>query len=859
MSNWDNEFIFEAYKKQNRPLEESISILLKNDLILANDIYNEWSMSDWHSGVKNVKNAASNVGGFLMKKVEKYITNPILDYLQKTKIWYELSQVKSKTQLADILQKYGKDTAFELVNNQSITNAEKRIQNNESYLGFWDLVLLEAKEKDESNSVIDALTKIAKSLGGEGVGYLEDFIKGQTEIPSPAADYIEAVRAEEDPKVTKEFKKLISILSKIKDLSKLEASKQNFDPDNIVSILKSKDFTDEDPDDIQSELTKSMQSEGSSSEESSAKSSDENSSQPVAIIKKIASKLASPTQKKGAKATLTGASKIADLAGDNIEQIRELVKNPTRVKSPQAKKLAEVIGKDPKKQQAISNLLDIANAINLGQVPHTGLIDLYNIIQTIIAKQDPTDKIKLFANNLGAADAINEFKRKVFGNKFGTNPNILQLLKFVKQDRKKLEEIFDEALKLRGSAPADKQELVKGVEGSSNSGNYLKNADKIFKIMNFLLQQYAPFIELAKKAFAQNVEQPQKEKITVGSLMAQRYGIKNINQAIQILSKSSDPKEIAKAIMFVTFQKNANEEVQPEQFDSVELGLAKKMNQWIDQIKSSKNTSKLKETYLKTGFDKNVVEAISNAFARLAKVNDLDVEEISGDKSKLSANYEMSEIEAMISRIAKGDEKLKQDILNALSSAEERIKQAKDKEEKRQRTEELREFLISNGFATEENISHVMAALDHMGRGGLVKPHESVAEKPQSQVNSTEGLKQKVKQMGSTSFFKIAYDIIMDRQKMMSLGIGMAILFICFLLFGAPFLALLYFAIKAKQSEGGEEQEVEQPQQQPQEEEPQQPSAMSNLKQAVVNKGKEVIDKTKKAAKAYMNPAGTTI
>jgi hypothetical protein len=102
MSSSDNDFIFEAYTKKQIPLEESISLLLKNDLILANHIYNEWSMSDWHSGVKKVANKSSDVGGFLMDKAKKYIVNPVLDSLERTKIWYELSRVKTKEELAKV-------------------------------------------------------------------------------------------------------------------------------------------------------------------------------------------------------------------------------------------------------------------------------------------------------------------------------------------------------------------------------------------------------------------------------------------------------------------------------------------------------------------------------------------------------------------------------------------------------------------------------------------------------------------------------------------------------------------------------------------------------------------------------------
>ena len=209
MSNWDNELIFEAYKRQNAPLEESISILLKNDIILANNIYNEWSMSDWHSGAKKVVQRASNVGGFLMQKASKYIVNPVLDFLQKTNIWYKFSKVKSKEELAELLKTYGEDSAFQLINNNTITNAERRVQNNESYLGFWDLVLLEAEGNEESNPIIEPLVKIVKSLGGEGVGYCEDFLKGETEIPSPAAEYITAVKEADDKKITNQFLQLL--------------------------------------------------------------------------------------------------------------------------------------------------------------------------------------------------------------------------------------------------------------------------------------------------------------------------------------------------------------------------------------------------------------------------------------------------------------------------------------------------------------------------------------------------------------------------------------------------------------------------------------------------------------------------
>lgn len=765
MSNWDNEVIFEAYKKQNIPLEESISFLLKNDLILATDIYNEWSMSDWHSGVKNVAQKAANVGGFLMDKVKKYIVEPLLG--KNREVLSKLSKVKTKEELAQLLKTYGEDAAFQLINNEAITNAERRVQNNESYLGFWDLILLEASEID--SGLKSAILELGNSLGEGGSEIFKDL--AETNISLDEVDGNDNLKRlckfvagliENDSEQLDEVVKLAVVLSNLESV--LEPTDDDYEKKygtEIKKIISNKFFQSASEKDIVSAIKGGKSKKGGESK------------QELEVVPKTSKSVAKVDKKtKKAASALQKIAKVMPTEPKDVQTVINLISNPDKIQGEAKKSLVRAIKKGGKASVA--------------------------------------DVIKL-------ADQVSKKTRK---------------------SKKKPEQSKGTELAL--SEPQRKFEL--------------KDVINLFKLVDLFFQRFAPQIKNLKLALQQSSlsVQPnkQQEKTTVGSLMAERYGIKDVNQAIQILSKSSDPTEIAKAVMFVTFEKNANEEVEPEQLDSVELGLAKKMNQWIDEIKRTKSTSKFKESYIQKGFDKNVVEALANAFARLSKVADLDVEEIS---AKPTAESEMNEIESMVDRISKGDEKLKQDILNALSSAEERIQQAKDAEEKKQRTEELRAFLLSKGFATEENISHVMAALDHLGRGGLVKPHEPVGGKPQ-QVNTTEGLKAKVKEMGSTSFFKIAYDIIMDRQKMMSLGVGMAILFVCFLLFGAPFLALLYVAIKAKQSEGGQEQEVEQPKEQ----ETQQPSAMSNLKQTVVDKTKEVANKAANAVTSYIKPKSTT-
>lgn len=881
MSNWDNEVIFEAYKKQNIPLEESISVLLKNDLILANDIYNEWSMSDWHSGIKKVAQKASNVGGFLMDKVKKYIVEPLLG--KNREVLSKLSKVKTKEELAQLLKTYGEDAAFQLINNEAITNAERRVQNNESYVGFWDLILLEAEQKTESNPIIKPLVDIVKSLGAEGIGYCKDYIDGTqtSEIPDPAAQYLTGIDDEDDQKVTKEFKRLISILSKTKQFSNLKQS-GDINVDGLIKILKNKNFIDYSDDEIQTELIDALKN----------KSSDEETQSELAIQKPKALKSTKAVSKldvkaKRAASALQRISEVMPTNPQDVQTVINLIASPEKLQGEARNSLQKAIKKGGK--QAVKAVVELAGKISTGMMPPPALNILDLLIQKygafIVTLSDEFksskdikqqnvnegekrayDQVKSFALTFGSLKKLTNFLAKIESKKIKTkNTEQQAYIDYLNSDGRQ----FLEAIKVIASKVFAKDKASSSEEAPKSGGSELevvaperkfqpKDVVNIFKLVDLFFQKFAPQTKSLTLAFQQNqLDTLQQQRTTVGSLMSQRYGIKNINQAIQILNKSSDPKEIAKAIMFVTFEKNANEEVQPEQFDSVELGLAKKITQWIDEIKKTKSTSKLKETFLQKGFDKNVVEAIANAFAKLSNVSDLDVQP---NPESSSTQSKINEIDLMVDRISKGDEQLKQDILSALEAAEERIRKAKDAEEKRKRTEELRNFLLSKGFATEQNISHVMAVLDHLGRGGLVQPNEPAARNPQ-EANTTEGLKDKVKQMGSTSFFKIAYDIIMDRQKMMSLGVGMAILFICFLLFGAPFLALLYVAIKAKQSENGQEQESEQPQQQkpePKDQEPPQPSAMGNLKQAVVDKTKEVATKTANAVTNYMKPKPTT-
>lgn len=878
MSNWDNEVIFEAYKKQNRPLEESISVLLKNDLILANEIYNEWSMSDWHSGVKKVATNAANVGGFLMDKVKKYIVEPLLG--KNREVLSKLSKVKTKEELAQLLKTYGEDEAFQLINNETITNAERRVQNNESYVGFWDLILLEAAGMDEG--LKSAIIDLGNSLGEGGAEVFKDL--AETNISLDEVDGNDNLKRlckfvagliESDNEQLDEVVKLAVVLSNLEGV--LEPTDDDFEKKygtEIKKIISNKFFQSASEKDIVDSI-KSQNTEKSSEESEVAVATKKPK---VLKATKAVSKLDQKTRR--AASALQRISDVMPTNSQDVQTVINLISNPEKLQGDSKTSLTQAIQKGGK--QAVKAVIELAGKISTGMIPPPALNILDLLIQrygefivTLAdefksskdvkeqnvneAEKRAYDQVKAFALTFGTFKKLSNFLDRIQSKKIKTKNSEQQAyIDYLNSDGKQ----FLEAIKVIASKVFTKDKASASEEAPKSGATELeiiaperkfqpKDVINIFKLVNLFFQRFAPQAKNLSLAFQQNqLSAPQQQKTTVGSLMAERYGIKDINQAVEILNKSSDAKEIAKAIMFVTFEKHANETVNPEHFDSVEIGLAKKMSQWVEELKKTKSVSKLREHYLKTGYDRNVIESLVKAFVRLAKDPNIDVGEIVGDKSQAS---EMGEIESMVSRISKGDEELKKDILNALTSAEERIQQAKDAEEKQKRIEELRNFLLSKGFATEENISHVMAALDHLGRGGLVRPHEPVGGTPQ-QVNTSEGLKAKVKQMGSTSFFKIAYDIIMDRQKMMSLGIGMAILFVCFLLFGAPFLALLYVAIKAKQSEGGQEQEVEQPQQ----EEPKQPSAMSNLKQTVVDKTKEVANKAANAVNDYIKPKPTT-
>jgi hypothetical protein len=889
MSNWDNEIIFEAYKKQNRPLEESISILLKNDLILANEIYNEWTMSDWHNGVKNVAKKAANVGGFLIDKVKKYIVEPLL--VKNREVLNKLSKVESKEELAQLLQTYGEDPAFQLINNEAITNAERRVQKNESYLNFWDLILLEASEMDES--LKSSIIEFGNSLGEGGAGIFKDL--AETNISLDEVDGNNNLKRlckfvanliEDDSEELDDIVKLASVLANLGDV--LEPNDDDYEKKygtEIKKIISNKSFQSSNERDIVNAITNE-----SSKDSKDVAKSESSISKPKALK---ATKAVSKLDKK-MKAASGALNQIADAMPTNAEDVQtviNLISSPNKLQGDAKSLLQQSIKKGG--QDTVKKIVELAGQISTGAMPPPALNILDLLIQqygdSIVSlskefksskdvKEENIDddekrafrEVKIFALVFGTKRKFNNFLDRIKSKKIKTsNPEQQAYIQYLNSDGKK----FIDAIKLIGDVAFDKNKNSKETTPAEGKSELAvvpaerkfqpKDVINIFKLVNLFLQRYAAQVKNLLLTFkqGQSSKLSKPNQNTVGSIMAERYGIKNINEAIQLLNKSSDPREIAKAIMFISFEKNSNESVDEEKFDSVELSLAKKMNEWVQQIKTTKSTSKLKEEYLKKGFDKNIIQSLANAFVRLAKDSNIDVEEIAKD----DPNSGSIDIEAMVTRIAGNDQILKNDILNALSSAEERIQAAQDEQEKKDRILELRKFLISKGFATEENISHVMAALEHMRRGGYVRPHSSdegqSAPQPEQQVNSTEQLKEKVKQMGSASFFKIAYDIIMDRQKMMSLGIGMGILFICFLVFGAPFLALLYLAIKAKQAEGGEEQEVDQEVEQEAgevqpkaQQTPQQPSALGNLKNAVVDKGKEVVDRTKKAVSAFVNP-----
>jgi hypothetical protein len=196
------------------------------------------------------------------------------------------------------------------------------------------------------------------------------------------------------------------------------------------------------------------------------------------------------------------------------------------------------------------------------------------------------------------------------------------------------------------------------------------------------------------------------------------------------------------------------------------------------------------------------------------------------------------------------DSELHDDVLRAFQSSEERIKKAKDSEERKRQLEELKSFLISKGFANEQNINHVLAAIAHMSKGGFVQPtdfNRGRETPPQQQQQPSGDIKDKVNKIGKQSLFKILYDIITNKQEMLTLGTGMGILFICFLLFGPAFLGLLYIAAKSKQSEQTEPSD--EPQGEP--EQKRQPSSFQGLKTAATQTASDIKNKVSNVVKQY--------
>jgi hypothetical protein len=815
MSRFDNNLIFEAYTKKTIPLEENIAVLLKNDIIISQKIYNEWDMKKAFSGgfSKGASNIISGAKDFLQDKVNKYIVKPLLSKIPG--ILGEFSKCNSKECIGQVLSRY-RGEAEKIISGVN----SKNLQLDSFGVGeFWELIISEAKDKE---IVIDdklkkSILEIGNSLGDGGAETLLKVADGDITLDEVDGNdnlkrlcKLVAKMVENDDERVEGVSKLASVIKGIE--SKLNPDDSDYEGKYgpiINSILSNKFFIANDERAIGKSILKSDKEESDTSivpkgQETQADKKEEAKPENVesaTSLKKVRAAIQKVSATKGKQAEVTknklqklykGASRIADIIKGHEEAAVNLTRNPKKVKVQQAQAVTSAISGNKPKRDAVKAVMAAAVGIATEKLP--------SIKKTVKGKKSKTSK------------------------------------------------------------PEQKSEK-----------EFYQSVPELFRLLNFVVRSYTPFI----KDFVSVVRTVQPSikslELTSKSETPEKPEIDNDNIAIKVLSdQNSDDASVIGAFKYIHPKLK-------EKSDDTILKFINQYTAYFKQMGEQKFKTKFIETLLKSGIDKKFHEAIFNLIKNRSSASNIkgssigaeftmpDTKEgeiVQSNDPIVSGKTPEQLKQDIIDLIAKNvpDKELHDDVLRAFQNSEERIKKAKDEEERARQLEELKNFLISKGFASEQNINHVMAAIAHMSKGGFVRPMDSRTTGASNEPTQKESgsLKDRINKMGKQSLFRILYDIISDKQQMMSLATGMGILFICFLLFGPAFLGLLYVAAKAKQSDQNQGQDQQEDDESSQEQEEKSDTGiLQNMKNAASNAASTVRNTVKDAITNYTTPKTT--
>ena len=805
MSRFESNLIFEAYIKNQVPLEESISVLLKNDIILSREIYNEWDMKKAFSGglSKGVSNIVSGAKDFLQDKVNKYIVKPLLAKVPG--IIGEFAKCDSKECVGQVLARYRGD-AEKIVGQVNSGNLQLASFDTS---GFWDLILSEAADKGVDEKLKNSILEVGNSLGDGGAEMLLGIADGDISLDEVKGNKnlkrlckFVAKLVENDDEKVEGISKLASILKGIE--SKLSPTDSDFEGiygPIINSIVTNKFFINNDEKTIGKAILSSESDESELSivpkgQETQIDTTEDNKPENTAEaatikkVKKSIDKIASTKgkQKKvvaqALKNVYSGCVAVAEEI-DGFEDVAvRLVKNPNKVNVKKARSLSNFISNNPSAKETARAIITTAVGISTGELPKTK-------------------------------------KRTNTGEK-RTNTGKKQIVQ--KKDEKE----------------------------------FYQSVPELFRKLDFFVRRYTPYVKDFIKVI--KLVQPSINPLAIAN--KQELATKEINDEESAIKALSDPNSDDSTVV------NAFKLIHPKLKNKSDEEILKFVNQYsglLKQMGEQKFKTKFIETLLKTGIDKKYHEAVYNLIknrssstgksgkdpieAEFVDMPDVkDGQMVQSNDPTISGKTPEQLKQEIINLIRKNvpDSELHDDVLRAFQSSEERIKKARDEEERKRQLEELKSFLISKGFANEQNINHVLAAIAHMSKGGLVQPKDfNRGQEVPPQQQASGDIKDKVNKIGKQSLFKILYDIITNKQEMLTLGTGMGILFICFLLFGPAFLGLLYLAAKSKQSEQSEGSN------EPQEEVEQKPDMIQGLKNAASKTAENVKNTVTDAVKKY--------
>ena len=798
MSRFESNLIFEAYIKKQVPLEESISVLLKNDIILSREIYNEWDMKKAFSGglSKSVSNIVSGAKDFLQDKVNKYIVKPLLAKVPG--IIGEFAKCDSKECIGQVLAKYRGD-AEKIVGQVNSGNLQLASFDTS---GFWDLILSEAADKGIDEKLKNSILEVGNSLGEGGAEMLLGIADGDISLDEVKGNKnlkrlckLVAKLVEDDDERVEGISKLASILKGIE--SKLTPTNSEFEGiygPIINSIVTNKFFisnnektvgkailTSESDESELSIVPKDQQTQIDKTEDVKPENTAEATS--IEKVKKSIVKIASTKGKnaKVAKDKLSslykGAARIAEIISGHEQVAVQLVEKPKKVRVQKAQSVANITSQNKASKNMVRATMAAAVGISTGKLP------------------SPKKRTK-----------------------------------------------------------SKKNQITQG----KNEKEFYQSVPELFRLLDFVARRYTPYVEDFIKVIKS--VQPSINPLAIAN--KQELATKEVNNEDSAINALNNPNSDDSSII------NAFKVIHPKLKNKSDEEILKFVNQYsglLKQMGEQKFKTKFIETLLKTGIDKKFHEAVYNLIknrssstgklgkdpieAEFMDMPDVkDGQMVQSNDPTVSGKTPEQLKQEIINLIRKNvpDSELHDDVLRAFQSSEERIKKARDEEERKKQLEELKNFLISKGFASDQNINHVLAAIAHMSKGGLVQPRDfNKGQEAPPQQQASGDIKDKVNKIGKQSLFKILYDIITNKQEMLTLGTGMGILFICFLLFGPAFLGLLYLAAKSKQSEQSEGSN------EPQEEVEQKPDMFQGLKNAASKTAENVKNTVTDAVKKY--------